>query len=135
MSLFKLSKVVFIAVIGIVILISSGEVNAQSRREIERERQRIERENARYQREQERRYRNNGSGVSRRLEQRAANANFISGYNQGFQAGQFDRRKRKYNNSMSIATAVRTRTKVIRRASITSTGKVIFRDTTTATTE
>lgn len=99
--LFDFRKGLLTAVFGLAILIGANvDANAQSRRDIERERQRIERENARYQREQ-RRYRDNrnDSRVSRRTEQRVANAYFSSGYQQGLLAGEYDRRKRKYNQS------------------------------------
>ena len=97
-----LRKVALGALFGLAVLITANsDVAAQSRREIERERQRIERENARYQREQQRRNRNyrNGSGVSRRTEQRVANANYSNGYQYGFMAGEYDRRRGKYNQS------------------------------------
>jgi hypothetical protein len=101
MSLFSVKKIAFASAFGLAVLVSaSSDVNAQSRREIERERQRIERENARYRNDQ-RRYRTsrNDSGVSRRTEQRVANANYANGYQQGLLAGEYDRRKRKYNQS------------------------------------
>ncbi|MEO8041644.1 MAG: hypothetical protein ABI646_03440 [Acidobacteriota bacterium] len=100
-TLFNIRKIALTAGFAFIVLITANaDVNAQSRREIERERQRIERENAQYQRDQ-RRYRNNrnDSGVTRRTEQRVANANYANGYQQGLLAGQYDRRKRKYNLS------------------------------------
>ena len=101
MTLVNIKKLLLTATFGLAILIvGSTAANAQSRREIERERQRIERENAQYQRQQ-RRIRNtrNSSGVSRRTEQRVDNANYSHGYQQGLLAGQYDRRKNKYNQS------------------------------------
>ena len=101
MALFNIKKIAIAATFGLAVLIAgSSEVSAQSRREIERERQRIERENARYRNDQ-RRNRNtrNASSVSRRTEQRVANANYTNGYQQGLLAGEYDRRKRKYNQS------------------------------------
>ncbi len=101
MALFNVKKIVFAATFGLAVLFAaSSEVHAQSRRQIERERQRIERENARYRNEQ-RRYRNDrdSSVVSRRTEQRVANANYANGYQQGLLAGEYNRRKRKYNQS------------------------------------
>src|SRR5688572_26148222 len=101
-NLNDLKKVVVGALLGMAfLLVANSDVNGQSRREIERERQRIERENARYQREQQRRNRNyrNGSAVTRRSEQRVANANFSNGYQYGFMAGEYDRRRGKYNQS------------------------------------
>jgi hypothetical protein len=88
--------------IFMLMLISDTSANAQSRRDIERERQRIARENARYERDRQQQYyrgSRNGNTVSRRTEQRVNNANYSNGYEQGFQAGQFDRRKRNYNQS------------------------------------
>jgi hypothetical protein len=102
MALFNIKKVILAAGFSLAILMAANaDVNAQSRRDIERERQRIERENARYEREQQRRYRSNrsSSNVSRQTEQRVNNANYANGYQQGLLAGQYDRRKRKYNQS------------------------------------
>ncbi len=101
MTLVDIKKAILASAFGLAILFAaSSDASAQSRREIERERQRIERENARYQQEQ-RRYRNtrNSSGESRRGEQRINNANYSHGYQQGLLAGQYDRRKNKYNQS------------------------------------
>lgn len=101
MALFNIKKIAIAATFGLAVLFSaSSDVRAQSRREIERERQRIERENTKYRNDQ-RRNRNNrtDSGVSRRTEQRVANANYTNGYQQGLLAGEYDRRKRKYNQS------------------------------------
>ncbi|MEP7149444.1 MAG: hypothetical protein ABI857_11235 [Acidobacteriota bacterium] len=95
-------KGILTAGFGLAILIGANvDATAQSRREIERERQRIEREDARYQRERQRRNRNdrNGPVVTRRTEQRVANANYSNGYQQGLLAGEYDRRKRKYDQS------------------------------------
>lgn len=100
-ALLDFRKGILTAAFGLaILLVANVDANAQSRRDIERERQRIERENARYQRDQ-RLYRNNrnDSRVSRRTEQRVANANFSHGYQQGLLAGEYDRRKRKYNQS------------------------------------
>jgi hypothetical protein len=97
-SLFSIRKIGITAAFAFVVIASASvETSAQSRRDIERERQRIERENARYQRD--RRRDRNSSGVTRRTEQRVANANFAHGYEQGLLAGEYDRRKRKYNQS------------------------------------
>ena len=79
----------------VLLLVSSSEVNAQSRRDIERERQRIEREN---QRNRQRNYRNNTQST-RQAEQRLANSTYATGYEQGLMAGQYDRRRGKYNRS------------------------------------
>ena len=102
MALFDIKKVIVAAGFALVVLLTANaDVSAQSRREIERERERIERQDARYERERQRYNRNDRtqSGVSRRTEQRIANANYTNGYRQGLLAGQFDRRKRKYNQS------------------------------------
>ena len=92
----NLTLAVFVG--GFVVLAGQTDVSAQSRRELERERQRIERENARYPRSQDRTYRNDDRST-RRAEQRIANSTYATGYDQGFMAGQFDRRKGKYNRS------------------------------------
>jgi hypothetical protein len=98
MALLNLKRWLFAGVFGLAVLVATGsEVSAQSRREIERERQRIERENARYEREQRRT--RTSRGVSARTEQRVNNANYNNGYQQGLLAGEYDRRKRKYNQS------------------------------------
>ena len=100
-SLSNLRKVFLIGTALVIMLIgATADVSAQSRREMERQRQRMARENARYERERQQGYRSSrSSDVSRRTEQRISNANYASGYQQGLQAGQFDRRKGKYNNS------------------------------------
>ena len=98
MALFNIKKIAIAATFGLAVLFAaSSDVSAQSRREIERERQRIERENARYRNDQRRN--RNETGVSRRTERRVANANYANGYQQGVLAGEYDRRKRKYNQS------------------------------------
>jgi hypothetical protein len=101
-SLSNLRKVFLLSLVALVFLIGTSlEASAQSRRELERERQRIARENARYERERQQRNRTsrNTPQVSRRTEQRVANSNYVNGYQQGLMAGEFDRRKGKYNNS------------------------------------
>jgi hypothetical protein len=93
MGLIDIKKTVIIAAIGLMMfVVGSGEASAQNRREIERERQRIERE----QRRNNQRRNNRGTVYTRR---EVSNAYFVSGYQQGLQAGEFDRRKRKYNQS------------------------------------
>ena len=102
MALFDIKKIALAGVVGFVMLVAaSSDVSAQSRREIERERQRIERENARYQPDRQRLDRNsrNSPVVTRRMEQRVANANYANGYQQGLLAGEYDRRSRKYDRS------------------------------------
>jgi hypothetical protein len=74
------------------VFISSTEADAQSRRQIERERQRIEREQRRYERQRQGR-------MGRATERQINNSTFNTGYQQGLLAGQYDRRKRKYNQS------------------------------------
>jgi len=80
----------------VIFLAGASDASAQSRREIERERQRIERENARYQRNVRR---NRSGSVTRRQEQQINNSTYASGYEQGLLAGQYDRRRGKYNQS------------------------------------
>ena len=93
-GLFDIKKLIIGAVFAMTILfVGSSDVSAQSRREIERERQRVERERERYRRA------NRNSGVTRRMENRINNANFTNGYNYGLMAGQYDRRKGRYNQS------------------------------------
>ena len=102
MALFSLKKLLVASGLGMAILVgASVEANGQTRREIERERQRIERENARYQRERQRRNRmnRNESVDIRRAERYINNANYANGYQQGLQAGEYDRRRGKYNQS------------------------------------
>ena len=102
MTILSIRKILVASGIGLAILLgTSMEANAQSRREIERERQRVERENARYQRDRQRRNRSSRSETQniRRAEQQINNANYVNGYQSGLQAGQFDRRRGKYNHS------------------------------------
>lgn len=83
--------------IGLVVMLAANSnVSAQSRRELERERQQIERENARQNRQ--RSYRNNSQSTAQ-AEQRLANSTYATGYDQGLMAGQYDRRRGKYNRS------------------------------------
>ena len=97
MALLKTKKFMIGAIFGLVVFVAGiSDVNAQSRRDIERERQRIEREERRLEKQ---RGRNRQSGVGRVTERRVDNANYNTGYQQGFLAGQFDGRKRKYNQS------------------------------------
>lgn len=91
MSLLGMRKLAVGFAIGMTFLIvGSSDVNAQSRRDIERERQRIEREQRRNRQVR---------GSDRVTERRVNNANYITGYQQGVLAGEFDRRKNKYNQS------------------------------------
>ncbi len=74
----------------------SAEANGQTRRQIERERERAERQQQRYESE---RYRN-GRNVNDRRSSSAGLNNAVSmGYQQGLIAGEFDRRKKRYNQS------------------------------------
>ena len=98
MTRLDIRKFAVAAGLGLAIfVVGNSSVTAQSRRDIERERRRIEKQNARYERDQ-RRY-DNSTRVSAQTEQRITNANYATGYQQGFLAGQYDRRKRKYNQS------------------------------------
>lgn len=100
MTLFSLRRMGLVSALGLAVLLTaSSEVGAQTRRQIERERQRIERENQRLQREASRRNRDRGDRVMERIDQRHHNVNYRTGYDYGYQAGQFDRRKKKYNHS------------------------------------
>lgn len=96
MSLFKFKNIAIMAAMGLMLLVvGSSDVNGQTRREIERERQRIEREQQRRVSRQPQR-RDNGYRVT---ERRVDNANYNHGYQQGMLAGQYDRRRGKYNQS------------------------------------
>ena len=101
MRLFNSKKLVLTGIFGVGLLtVLQVDANAQSRREIERERQRIERENARYERERARRYRGSRNvAATRRSEQRIANSSYATGYENGLMAGEYDRRKGKFNQS------------------------------------
>ena len=93
MTILRLKKLTFVAfVASVLLLIGSSDVNAQSRRELERQRQRIEREQRQIERERR-------SGSYRATERRINNSSYNSGYDQGFLAGQYDRRRGKYNQS------------------------------------
>ncbi len=97
MALFDIKKLGIAAALGFVIFIAGTEdVSAQSRREVERERQRVEREQRRLDRQRDR---NRNTRVTRVTERRVDNANYNNGYQQGLLAGQYDARKRKYNQS------------------------------------
>src|SRR6476660_8319220 len=98
MRFLSIKKFGFGIFIGLVfILAANSDVNAQSRRDLERERQRIERENARYQRNN-RSYRSNGQ-TARQAGPQVTNPAYSSGYRYGLMAGQYDRRSGKYNRS------------------------------------
>jgi hypothetical protein len=73
-----------LAIVFMLLIVGSSEVSAQSRRNSERERQRAEREQRRN---------------DRVTERRVTNSNYITGYQTGVLAGEFDRRKNKYNQS------------------------------------
>ena len=93
MALFDIRKTMIVAAIGItIVFVGSGEASAQSRRDIERERQRVEREQRR-----NRQRRGDQATVYSRRE--VNNSTFATGYQYGLQAGQFDRRRKKYNES------------------------------------
>ena len=95
MSLFKFKNIAIMAAMGLMLLVvGSSDVNAQTRREIERERQRIERDQRRIARQRQQRDRG-----YRGSEGRIYNANYDHGYQQGMLAGQYDRRRGKYNQS------------------------------------
>ena len=103
MKIFKLKNIAIFSSTALIMLIGlTSDAWAQSRREIERDRERYERQ----QREYERQNRRQGRNRNRRQDEnvrvsprQAMNANAQNGYDQGFIAGQYDARKRKYNNS------------------------------------
>ncbi len=93
MALFNIRNTVVGLAIGLTIMIAgSSEASAQSRRQIERERQRMENEQRRVNSQRQ-------DGRYNRIMTRANNAHFDQGYQQGIIAGQYDRRKKKYNQS------------------------------------
>ena len=97
MGFLNMKKAALGIFVGLVVMLgANSNVSAQSRRELERERQRIERENARQNRQ--RSYRNNSQSTAQ-AEQRLANSTYATGYDQGLMAGQYDRRRGKYNRS------------------------------------
>jgi hypothetical protein len=90
MSLTFIKRIgVGLAIVFMLLIVGSIDVSAQSRRTNERERQRVEREQRR-----QRQDRND-----RMTERRIDNSAYIMGYQQGVLAGEFDRRKNKYNQS------------------------------------
>jgi hypothetical protein len=101
MALFNIKKIAFGMFLAVVVVLAANsDINAQSRRELERERQRIERENARY---RSNRQRSSGYGNDNRSvrgsQQQVGSATYATGYEQGLMAGRFDRRRGKYNQS------------------------------------
>jgi len=97
-----MKDIVLIGIVGLTFMFAASvDASAQSRRDIEREQRRIERQNAKRQQELQRRNRNgqNTTVSNRRSEQQIATSSYGSGYDQGFQAGQYDRRSGKYNRS------------------------------------
>ena len=100
MSLSTFRRIFLVGAAAFVMLfVCSADASAQSRREIERERLRVERENARYERDRRRDRRARNPVVTRRAGDRVFDGNYVHGYQEGLMAGQFDRRKGKYNNS------------------------------------
>ncbi len=109
-------KVLFTIGFGLAILGGMAvETDAQSRREIQRERERYERAQRQSERQNIRRARQNRSNGVVVVDptsdavadityfpgspRQAMNASLRQGYEQGMIAGQFDSRKKKYNNS------------------------------------
>lgn len=108
MRILKLKGIEIFGGIALIMLVGlvglASDVSAQSRRDIDRERERYERQQREYERQDRRRQNRNrrqaendtyfpnsrGGGMS---------PNTRMGYEQGLIAGQFDARKRKYNNS------------------------------------
>lgn len=95
----RVKHLVIAGSVGMILLFAGMDASAQSRREIERERERIERENRRYERQRRDRRSNRRQSVSRRVERQINNANFENGYHYGWMAGEYDRRRGKYNQS------------------------------------
>ena len=96
MSLFDFKKVAILSAIGLTILFGAASTtNAQTRmrRQIELERQTQIQEQVRIDRQ---RRRNRSPRVT---VPQVVDMNYSAGYEQGFLAGQYDRRKRKYNQS------------------------------------
>lgn len=91
MSLTFIKRIgVGLAIVFTLLIVGSSDVSAQSRRDRERERQRVEREQRRQRQDR---------GVTSETVRRVNNSNYIMGYQQGVLAGEFDRRKNKYNQS------------------------------------
>jgi hypothetical protein len=94
-----------ITVLAVFVFVFAGlfadEANGQSRRQIERERQRTERQRQReLERYQNGRYTNDRYDTGRSRSRSAGLNNAIAmGYQQGLIAGEYDRRKRKFNQS------------------------------------
>ena len=101
MKLFGFRKVVLAVLMGAaIVIIGSSEANAQYRAETRRERIERERYERQQERERQRRARNRRSNSQPRASERQINnANFVSGYQQGLAAGEYDRRRGKYNQS------------------------------------
>lgn len=99
MAIIHIKKLFITGTIGLMLLLIGSEANAQSRRELERERQRIERENQRLERQRRNRRTNRQSGAIPRVERQINNANFQNGYHYGWMAGEYDRRRGKYDQS------------------------------------
>lgn len=109
MRLLGFKSLAISAALGFAILFAAAsDVNAQSRRDIERERQKIERQqqkiasqNAKHERQERirrqrsRDYSNDGQ-YNEGLTRRSVNATLYQGYQQGLIAGQSDRRAGKY---------------------------------------
>ena len=96
MKTFHIRNIAVALVIGVsALLFSAVDTNAQSRREIERER---ERQSSRYYRQQQRRdndFQSRNQGMTRR----DVNILLLQGYENGLQAGRYDRGRGKFNAS------------------------------------
>lgn len=94
MKAFRMINLLWIGAFGLVIVfVGTVDVNAQSRREIERERQR--------QIQQYERQRRSDVYIDRseRLPNRTVNTLLLQGYENGLRAGRMDRSRRKFNAS------------------------------------
>jgi hypothetical protein len=88
------------AVLGFsVIILGSSDVNGQTRRQIERERQRIEKEQRKIAKENARSQRNRRNDRQLYDRGRVPDRSVYAGYQNSLLAGEFDRRKGKFNQS------------------------------------
>ena len=82
-----------------VVILGSLDVNGQTRRQIERERQRIEKQQQKIARENARARQNRQNDRSVYNRGRVPDRSVYAGYQNGLLAGEYDRRKGKFNQS------------------------------------
>lgn len=107
MRILNLKSIAIFSGIALIMLMGlTNDASAQSRRDIERDRERYERQQREYERQNRRQNRNRDRRQAENdltyfpgSPRQAMNANAQQGYDQGLIAGQYDARKRKYNNS------------------------------------